>query len=109
MKIGRVYAADLDDWDLPEKTFSWTTDPKDHHFHLDPDSGTLSMVGDTPEGNYTLRVTARDMRRGETAECDVTVRVRSLSLRAVENSQVVTFAGVNDVDFVKVSSRDQMK
>lgn len=96
-----MYAADLDDWDLPDKHFEWIS--HSNHFHLDPSSGSLTMTANTPEGCYVMRVTARDLRRRETAECDVTVRVQSLSHQAVEESQLVTFGRVSDVEFIKVS------
>jgi len=50
--IGRVYVTDLDDWDLPDKSFRWKNQ-QHPHFTVD-NAGTIGMIPTTPEGQYTL-------------------------------------------------------
>lgn len=102
MLVGRVYVTDLDDWDLPDKTFMWASSPLEH-FRLDPDTGGLTMAGDTPKGSYQMLFRVRDHRHGESVESDVTVRVKPLSRLALANSQSLTLLGVSDREFISVS------
>lgn len=53
--IGRVYVKDPDDWDLPDKVFSWENGLSPSQFTVDFDSGQISMKPSTAEGEYTLR------------------------------------------------------
>jgi hypothetical protein len=59
--IGRVFVEDLDDWDLPDKTFGWKNGglyTNKEMFNLDEDTGEISVLGD-PEGTYDLEFTVR--------------------------------------------------
>jgi len=59
--IGRVFVEDLDDWDLPDKTFGWKSGglfTNKEMFNLDEDTGEISVNGD-PEGTYDLEFTVR--------------------------------------------------
>lgn len=52
-EVGRVYVEDLDDWDLPDKTFRWAN--RTHtQFDLNDATGMITMLQGTPEGSYLL-------------------------------------------------------
>lgn len=52
-EVGRVYVEDLDDWDLPDKSFRWAN--KTHtYFDLSDTTGMITMLQKTPEGSYLL-------------------------------------------------------
>ena len=53
--VGRVYVEDPDDWDLPDKTFSWLSGQEYRHFLLDRDTGNITMRYGTPNGTYPLK------------------------------------------------------
>ena len=61
--VGRVYVEDPDDWDLPDKTFSWLEGEEYRHFELDPDTGNITMKYGTPNGSYPLKFQVRVERR----------------------------------------------
>lgn len=103
MLVGRVCVTDLDDWDLPDKSFVWASNPLGH-FHLDPATGSLTMAGDTPDGSYRMLFRVRDHRHGDNVESDVTVGVRSLSRQALANSESLTLQGISDIQFISVSN-----
>ena len=53
--VGRVYVDDPDDWDLPDKTFSWLAGQEYRHFQLDRETGNITMRYGTPNGTYPLQ------------------------------------------------------
>ena len=57
--VGRVYVEDPDDWDLPDKTFSWLSGQEYSHFQLDRDTGNITMRYGTPNGSYPLQFQVR--------------------------------------------------
>ena len=61
--IGRVYVEDPDDWDLPDKTFSWLEGEDYRHFELNTDTGNITMKYGTPNGTYPLRFEVRGSAR----------------------------------------------
>lgn len=101
ISVGRVYAADLDDWDLPDKTFSWASTPEPH-FNLDSDTGRITMKADTPEGGYNMRFNVRDTRHKEIVECEVALTVKTLTRNAVSHSQTIALQGITDRNFITV-------
>lgn len=58
-RIGRVYVEDLDDWDLPDKTFDWFSGHPHTYFNLDSESGYISMKPNTAAGPYQLTFKVR--------------------------------------------------
>ena len=69
--VGRVYVEDPDDWDLPDKTFSWLEGEQYRHFELDTDTGNITMKYGTPNGSYPLKFqvrTGRDKRRDNSTQ-----------------------------------------
>ncbi|XP_054289195.1 neural-cadherin-like [Macrosteles quadrilineatus] len=107
MEIGRVYTEDPDDWDLPDKTFSWMS--KAAGFRLDQDTGGLRMSRDTRPGVHHMSARVRDARHPlrPTVVCNVTVSVEDISKEDVANSGVVTLAGVSEVNFIKTTNTSQ--
>ena len=57
--VGRVFVEDPDDWDLPDKTFSWLEGEEYRHFELDTDTGNITMKYGTPNGSYPLKFQVR--------------------------------------------------
>merc|ERR1719331_2032833 len=86
--IGRVYVYDRDDWDLPDKTFSWATGtPEYPYFSLEKDSGLITMKHGVPEGRYVLHFKVYDRKHTQTdVPSNVTVVIKEISHEAVVNS-----------------------
>ncbi|KAH9502649.1 hypothetical protein Btru_074016 [Bulinus truncatus] len=103
--IGRVYAEDLDDWDLPDKTFTFTGPASmKHFFSVDPSSGEITMkkgvksnYGGTP---YQFKVEVYDKVFDKTVVSTVSVVVKDLSEEAVLNSGAVRLGGVTASEFI---------
>ena len=50
-----------DDWDLPDKTFSWASGaPEYPYFSLEKDNGLITMKHGVPEGRYVLHFKVYD-------------------------------------------------
>lgn len=103
-EIGRVYVKDLDDWDLPDKSFEWKDDVRDDRFELAADTGMITMLRGTKQDNYTLYFTvweesARISRHSVIAE--VVVTVRELPEEAVDKSGSIRFVGTTAEEFVE--------
>ena len=60
--VGRVYVDDPDDWDLPDKTFSWLAGQEYRNFHLDRETGNITMRYGTPNGSYPLQFQVHSRR-----------------------------------------------
>nr|UTK45865.1 neural-cadherin [Crepidula fornicata] len=105
--IGRVYVKDKDDWDLPDKTFTFVgPDWMKHYFTVDPDTGMVKMQKNVPPNTattpYRFTVTVRDSREQKTVTSTVSVVVQELSEEAVRNSGAARFKGISAEDFIKV-------
>ncbi|XP_043236819.1 neural-cadherin-like isoform X1 [Amphibalanus amphitrite] len=98
--VGRVYVDDPDDWDLPDKTFSWLAGQEYRHFELDRDTGNITMRYGTPNGSYPLQFQVYDKKFQSTVTADVTVTVRLLPREAVTQSGSLRFAGVSAERFI---------
>uniref|UniRef100_A0A158Q3C5 Neural-cadherin n=1 Tax=Dracunculus medinensis TaxID=318479 RepID=A0A158Q3C5_DRAME len=86
--IGRVYVEDKDDWDLPDKLFTWVTGRSLPGFSLAP-NGEITMDSNMPPRTYKMVANVTDKRRGETALGAVTVIVKLVPEAAFENQGVV--------------------
>lgn len=53
-QIGRVYVDDPDDWDLPDKKFSFDMN-RPYAFQLDSKTGMLTVTSEAEAGIYPLR------------------------------------------------------
>jgi len=97
--IGRVFVNDLDDWDLPDKSFKW--DGQSHSdFVLNYADGIISMRPSISEGNHTLKFRVNDNFRNEEAKAVVTVIVKQITDEAVDNSGSIRFRGITQEEFI---------
>ncbi|UYV67730.1 hmr-1 [Cordylochernes scorpioides] len=103
--IGRVHVEDLDDWDLPDKTFFWENTVAHPEFELDKYSGTITMKNVTA-GSHFLQFTVTDRVHTQQVQANVTVTVKEIPADAVYNSGSVRLseacAGISAEDFVRV-------
>jgi len=105
-EIGRVYVYDRDDWDLPDKSFSWggaTGEKQFPYFDLDKGTGSISMRQGTPEGRYVLEFRVHDRKHTQTdVPANVTVVVKRIPHEAVVNSGSFRMVGITAEDFIRV-------
>ena len=105
-EIGRVYVYDRDDWDLPDKTFSWggpQSKPQFPYFSLNKDTGAITMKHGTPEGRYVLQFRVYDRKHTQTdVPANVTVVVKKIPHEAVVNSGSFRMVGVTAEEFIRV-------
>uniref|UniRef100_A0A915AY47 Cadherin domain-containing protein n=2 Tax=Parascaris univalens TaxID=6257 RepID=A0A915AY47_PARUN len=73
--IGRVYVEDKDDWDLPDKTFTWAPGKSLPGFEL-ASNGEITMDANMPPRTYHLVADVVDSRRNEHALGTVNVIVK---------------------------------
>ncbi|XP_071744986.1 neural-cadherin isoform X6 [Lepeophtheirus salmonis] len=102
--IGSVYVYDRDDWDLPDKTFSWSDGkPQYPYFSLNKETGLITMKHGILEGRYVLRFKVYDRKHTQTdVPANVTVVVKEISHEAVINSGSFRIVGLTDEDFVRI-------
>ncbi|XP_037090978.1 DE-cadherin-like [Pollicipes pollicipes] len=98
--VGRVYVEDPDDWDLPDKTFSWANAQTSGYFELDADTGDITIRYGTPNGSYPLKFQVYDKKFRSTVDADVTVTVRLLPRQAVLQSGSLRIGGLTAEQFV---------
>ena len=93
-----------DDWDLPDKTFSWATGtPEYPYFSLEKDSGLITMKHGVPEGRYVLHFKVYDRKHTQTdVPSNVTVVIKEISHEAVVNSGSFRLNGITAEDFIRV-------
>ncbi|EAT33862.1 AAEL013873-PA [Aedes aegypti] len=91
--IGRVYVDDLDDWDLPDKTFNWRDGYSADHFALNTDTGMITMLQGTRGGDYELH----------SVSAKVLVTVKEIPEEAVDKSGSIRFYGITAEEFVSRS------
>ena len=86
--IGRVYVYDRDDWDIPDKTFSWASGKADHpDFSLNEADGMITMKHGVADGTYRLFFKVYDRKHTQTdVQANVTVVVKEIAHEAVTNS-----------------------
>ena len=102
--VGRVYVNDKDDWDIPDKTFSWSRGkPQYPYFSLNKDSGVIRMKHGTPEGRFVLRFKVYDRKHTQTdVPANVTVVVKQISHEAVVNSGSFRIVGIDAEELIRV-------
>nr|XP_046911229.1 neural-cadherin-like isoform X3 [Dermatophagoides farinae] len=99
--IGRVHVEDLDDWDLPDKSFIWDGGVAHPLFDLNTDDGMITMKNVT-NGEYFLRFNVHDRKHTQNVPANVTVVVRELPEEAVYNSGSIRVSGITAEDFIRV-------
>ena len=99
--IGRVHVEDLDDWDLPDKSFIWEGGVSHPLFELNTDDGMITMKNVT-NGEYFLRFSVHDRKHTQNVPANVTVIVRELPEEAVYNSGSIRVSGITAEDFIRV-------
>lgn len=102
-EIGRVFVDDPDDWDLPDKTFFWNEGDSNPHFSLDENTGMITMLQGTREGDYRLHFKVTENipygnRHDVAAYVDVTVK--EIPEEAVDKSGSIRFVDVTAEKFV---------
>ncbi|KAI9564700.1 hypothetical protein GHT06_008441 [Daphnia sinensis] len=103
-EIGRVYVQDADDWDLPDKTFGWSSAASPPpYFTVTAFGGFITMRARTPPGDYPLKFHVRDNVRQEEADATVIVTVQEITEEAVRRSGSIRLSGVGQEEFIKDS------
>ncbi|VDN36012.1 unnamed protein product, partial [Gongylonema pulchrum] len=96
--IGRVYVEDKDDWDLPDKVFTWAPGKSLPGFSL-ATNGEITMDADMPPRTYQMVASVIDKRRNEKAQGVVNVIVKLVPAGAFENQGAVRILlSANGVD-----------
>lgn len=115
-EIGRVYVEDKDDWDLPDKTFSWqpsstsfVQDFQHPNFRMNRDGGYITLIKGTPAGKYELKFHVHDNRRNEDADATVTVTVKEIPEEAVLKSGSLRLTGTTQEAFVTAGETSPSK
>ncbi|XP_014244956.1 DE-cadherin isoform X2 [Cimex lectularius] len=102
-EIGRVYVDDPDDWDLPDKTFSWV-DKAHSKFDLNPRTGMITMVQGTTDQSYLLQFSVKEESAKIPAHfvfATVNVTVKEIPEEAVDKSGSVRIAGITAEEFIE--------
>lgn len=99
-EIGQVYVNDLDDWDIPDKKFYWST--REHsRFKLNEDTGMITIKPGTPRGQYSLHFKGYDREHSQSdVPATVVVTVKDISNEAVIKAGSVRLAGLTDKEFI---------
>ncbi|CAL4150228.1 unnamed protein product, partial [Meganyctiphanes norvegica] len=103
IEVGRVYVNDSDDWDLPDKEFSWLSEPHPS-FHLNIDTGMITMNRGTEEGKYFLKFKVNDHKHIHfDVLAEVIVTVKKVHDITVLNSGSLRIANIGDENFIRKS------
>jgi len=106
-EIGRVYVEDLDDWDLPDKSFQWADKSNSNFFDLNDATGMITMLQGTPAGSYLLTFLVTEEAQlipRHTVEATVNVTVKEIPEEAVDKSGSIRFAGITAEEFITPDS-----
>nr|BAD91054.1 Af1-cadherin [Artemia franciscana] len=106
--IGRAYVDDPDDWDLPDKEFTWFDTIQPTYFSLHP-KGMITMKAGTPAGEYRLRIKVYDQKWNSQATAEVIVNSIEIPEEAVKKSGSVRLDGVTEVDFITPRGGESMR
>lgn len=106
--IGRVFVNDLDDWDLPDKTFAWDSTPHSD-FVVDYADGTIRMRPSATDGSFKLNFRVNDIARNEEAKATVTVVIKQITDEAVDNSGSIRLGGITKEEFIESNNVIQVE
>ncbi|KAL3997557.1 Laminin G domain family protein [Acanthocheilonema viteae] len=106
--IGRVYVEDKDDWDLPDKVFSWAAGKSLPGFSL-AINGEITMDANMPPRTYQMIANVVDKRRNEKAQGVVNVIIKKVPAAAFENQGAIRIMlspnGLHSPDsFIRIDS-----
>ena len=94
-QIGRVHVEDKDDWDLEDKTFSWTPDSEpDPAFELNAATGMITMKRGARQGQHRFSIDVEDKQFSKKVTSTVLVNVLSISEEAVQKSGSIRLKGI---------------
>ncbi|CAG5122738.1 unnamed protein product, partial [Candidula unifasciata] len=90
-EIGRVYVDDKDDWDLPDKTFTYVSpDNLKDYFSVNEQTGMITMKPDVPPNTannpYQFRVNVFDKKFEKTVTSTVSVIIQLITDESVRKS-----------------------
>ncbi|XP_077285916.1 DE-cadherin isoform X2 [Arctopsyche grandis] len=108
-EIGRVYVTDPDDWDLPDKQFSWLPSyaEKSPYFDVQRETGMITMREGTPNGTYELIFNVTEVNEPlipfHWVEASVNVTVKEIPEEAVDKSGSIRFINTTAEDFITPS------
>ncbi|XP_050325410.1 DE-cadherin isoform X1 [Bactrocera neohumeralis] len=103
--VGRVFVDDPDDWDLDDKEFRWKNGFPHDNFRLNPNTGMITMLERTQEGEYLLEFVVTEESTfipRHSVDADVTVIVRELPEEAVDKSGSIRFYNITKESFISV-------
>ncbi|KAK3606482.1 hypothetical protein CHS0354_041433 [Potamilus streckersoni] len=99
--IGRVYAADLDDWDIVDKRFELQNAAiAGKYVAVDSNTGIISLLEKVPPITFTITVQVTDVISKVSVMATVTIEIVELSEEAVRNSGSTRISGITDEYFV---------
>lgn len=101
--IGRIYVNDPDDWDLPDKSFSWRDGRAHDNFELNTEDGTITMRYGTRNGIYVLDFLVYETSSSFNAhqvDATVEITVREIPEEAVRKSGSIRFHGMTAEEFI---------
>ena len=105
-EIGRVHVEDLDDWDLPDKSFFWLNHQAHPMFELNKDTGMITMHQIRHSSTFTLHFTVYDRKHTQEVNANVTVIVKQIPSEAVYNSGSIRISGITGEHFIRTSFAD---
>ncbi|XP_043497699.1 DE-cadherin isoform X1 [Polistes fuscatus] len=102
-KIGRVYVKDSDDWDLPDKHFTWASTQEG--FDLDEDTGMITLLSGISNDTFHMKFLVTEERLPNISRHQVyayvNVTVKEIPEEAVIKSGSVRFTGITAEEFVE--------
>ncbi|KAL3856809.1 hypothetical protein ACJMK2_011526 [Sinanodonta woodiana] len=108
IQIGRVYAADLDDWDIVDKRFELQNAAvAGRYVSVDATSGFITLLEKVPPITFTITVKVTDVISKASVMATVTIEIVELSEEAVRNSGSTRISGITDEYFVTPVSSGQ--
>ncbi|XP_072152433.1 DE-cadherin isoform X2 [Bemisia tabaci] len=110
-EIGRVFVDDLDDWDLPDKTFNWLNEPHPY-FSLNGTTGMITLKSGFSNESYLLDflVTESALKvASHSVQAKVNVTIKFIPEEAVDKSGSLRLAGISAEDFVATSVTGESK
>ncbi|ELU14775.1 hypothetical protein CAPTEDRAFT_226653 [Capitella teleta] len=106
--LGNVFVEDPDDWDLPDKTFTFESEQE--WFRLDQDSGQLTMKMGAPPMTHEIICDVFDVKYNQGTKAFVYVDVNYIDKEVTDSAGSMILSGITAEDFIrleKVTSADK--